>query len=425
MKTLNRVLFVSSLLLGSITLSQAQPLDRVVAIVDQAPVLASDIGNRLRFLKLQADARGQEFPPVSPQLEQRVIDRLIEEQALLKEANRQGFSVSDEQVNQALNNLASRLGLTGGIPQLAGVMEQYGIPFDRVRADTRADLLINAAQRRAVQNEVMVTDQEAQALIEREGLNQGQVKLSQILIGLAQAPTSEQLQQAQSLANEALTQLNQGTRFEDVARAYSQGPNAISGGDLGWREISGLNAEFKAALSQLAANDVTPIFRTRAGLHILKVDGQRTSDTALVEEVNSRHILLRPNAVRDVEQTRAALAYLQRQIEQGADFAKLAEQFSEDPVSASNGGELGWTNPEAYVPEFQAALAFLEPGERSDLIQTQFGWHLIELIDRRQLESVNTDQLERAKNIILQRQADEVAAAWTRRIVSNAFIERL
>ena len=160
-------------------------------------------------------------------------------------------------------------------------------------------------------------------------------------------------------------------------------------------------------------------------MHILKVDGQRTSDTALVEEVNSRHILLRPNAVRDIEQTRAALAYLQRQIEQGADFAELAEQFSEDPVSASNGGELGWTNPEAYVPEFQAALAFLEPGERSDLIQTQFGWHLIELIDRRQLESVNTDQLERAKNIILQRQADEVAAAWTRRIVSNAFIERL
>ena len=425
MKTLNRVLFVSSLLLGSVTLGHAQPLDRVVAIVDQAPVLASDIGNRLRFLKLQADARGQEFPPVSPQLEQRVIDRLIEEQALLKEANRQGFSVSDEQVNQALNNLASRLGLTGGIPQLAGVMEQYGIPFDRVRADTRADLLINAAQRRAVQNEVMVTDQEAQALIEREGLNQGQVKLSQILIGLAQAPTSEQLQQAQSLANEALTQLNQGTRFEDVARAYSQGPNAISGGDLGWREISGLNVEFKDALSRLDANDVTPIFRTRAGLHILKVDGQRTSDTALVEEVNSRHILLRPNAVRDVEQTRAALAYLQRQIEQGADFAELAEQFSEDPVSASNGGELGWTNPEAYVPEFQAALAFLEPGERSDLIQTQFGWHLIELIDRRQLESVNTDQLERAKNIILQRQADEVAAAWTRRIVSNAFIERL
>ncbi len=396
-----------------------------MAIVEDAAVLASDIDNRLRFLKLQADARQREFPELSQTLRDRVLDRLIEEQALRSEATRQGFSVNDEQVNQALNNLARSLGIQGGVVQLADVAASYGIPFDRLRDSTQTELLINAARTRAIQNEIRVSDQEARALIEREGLNLGQVRISQILISLPQAPTPEQLDSATQKVLALSSQLANGADFASLARENSDASEAINGGDLGWREVSALNENFRRALNNIDASRITEPFRTRAGLHILKLDGQRNSGTSLVTEVRSRHILLKPNAVRDIAATREALVELVERINAGEAFADIAIEYSEDPVSASRGGELGWARPDAYVPEFTAALAALQPGQRSDLVQTQFGWHWIELIDRRTTEGENVSQLQRAKDIIVQRQADEVGAAWSRRVLARAFIERL
>ena len=396
-----------------------------MAIVEDAAVLASDIDNRLRFLKLQADARQREFPGLSQTLRDRVLDRLIEEQALRSEATRQGFSVNDEQVNQALNNLARSLGIQGGVVQLADVAASYGIPFDRLRDSTQTELLINAARTRAIQNEIRVSDQEARALIEREGLNLGQVRISQILISLPQAPTPEQLERATQTVLALSSQLASGADFASLARENSDASEAINGGDLGWREVSALNENFRRALNNIGASRITEPFRTRAGLHILKLDGQRNSGTSLVTEVRSRHILLKPNAVRDIAATRDALVELVERINAGEAFVDIAIEYSEDPVSASRGGELGWARPDAYVPEFTAALAALQPGQRSDLVQTQFGWHWIELIDRRTTEGENVSQLQRAKDIIVQRQADEVGAAWSRRVLARAFIERL
>lgn len=424
MKTLNRALFAFSLLFASAT-SLAEPLDRVLAIVDNAPVLASDVNNRLRFLKLQADARGRDFPAMSQALSDRVLERLIEERALRAEASRQGFSVSDEQVNQALNNLAASLGLQEGLLQLARAAESYGIPFERLRVSTETELLINAARNRAIQNEIRVSDQEARALIEREGLNLGQVQISQILVALPQAPTPEQLQMASQRITQIQQALDQGAVFASLAREFSDGPEAINGGDLGWREISALNANFRQALAQTNDQGISAPFRTRAGLHILRLEGRRSSETSLITQVRARHILLKPNAVRDSEATRRELAGLVSQLQSGADFGELAQQHSEDPVSASRGGELGWADPAAYVPEFTQALSLLEPGQRSGLVQTQFGWHVIELLDRREVEGANVGQLQQAKDIIVQRQADEVGAAWSRRILNNAYVERL
>ena len=424
MKTLSRALFASSLLLLS-ALSHAQLIDRVMAIVEQAPVLASDVDNRLRLLTLQSDARGREFPTITQSLRDRVLERLIEERALRNEAVRQGFSVSDEQVNAALNNLARSINIQGGVPELAARAAAYDLPFDRLRADTETELLINAARRRAVQNAITVSDQEARALIEREGLNLGQVRLRQLFIQLPQAPTPAQVSSAEQKIVQLKNALDQGADFETLARENSEGPEAINGGDLGWREISSLNESYRAALAATDLRATTAPFRTRAGLHILRLEGKRTSDTSLIEEVRTRHILMRPNAVRDLTETRNELARLATQLANGADFAELAQTHSEDPVSASRGGELGWAQPSTYVPEFAQAVAQLRPGSTSDLVQTQFGWHLIQLIDRREVESANLDQLEQAKTIILQRQSDEVAAAWSRRILANAFIERL
>lgn len=424
MKILSRALFAFSLLIGSAA-AHAELIDRVMAIVEQSPVLASDVDNRLRLLALQSDARGRDFPPVSQTLRQRVLDRLIEERALRAEAIRQGFSVSDEQVNAALNNLARGIGIQGGVPELAARAKAYELPFDRLRADTEAELLINAARRRAIENAITVSNQEAKALIAREGLNLGQVRLRQLFIALPQAPTPEQLKTAEQQIVRLAEQLNQGKDFEQLARENSQGAEAINGGDLGWREISSLSDAYRRALSDTNDQATTRPFRTRAGLHIVRIEGQRSSDTSLIEEVRTRHILMRPNAIRDVSETRQALAKVQQDLNKGANFAELAEAFSEDPVSASRGGELGWAQPSSYVPEFTQALAQLEPGQTSPLVQTQFGWHLIELLDRREVESENVDQLDQARNIIQQRQADEVAAAWSRRILASTYIERL
>ena len=420
---MNPVLFAISLIFA--TLANAAPLDRVVAIVEQSPVLASDVDNRLTLLQIQSARQNRSFPEVNADLRTRILDRLIDEQALRNEAIRQGFSVTDEQVNEGLLRLAQSLGVDGGIASLARELTPLGLPFDRVREETRTELLISAVQRRAVSNQISVSDQEARALIEREGLNQGQVRLSEIFVALPSAPTPEQINQGQQRILGLTQALENGADFGQLATQASDGAQAIAGGDLGWREVSGLADAFRNALTGTNSRGITQPFRSRAGFHLLQLNGKRGSETVLIGEALARHILLRPDAITDVEATRLRAIELRAELAGGADFGELAKAFSTDPVSASKGGLLGWSDPSLYVPAFAAQVSNLPLNTVSEPIETRFGWHLIEVLDRRTVESENTGQLQRAKQIIIDRQSDEIIAAWTRQIVEASYIERL
>lgn len=318
---MNPVLFVFSLLLSWSTLVSANTLDRVLAIVEQTPILASDVDSRLNLLRLQNERQGRQFPVDTSELRPRVLDRLIEEQALRNEAQSQGFSVTDEQVNQALSRLAAGLGVQGGIPALARLLASEGIAFDRVRTETRTDLLISAVRRRALENQIQVSDQEARALIEREGLNQGQVLLSEIFVALPPAPTPTQIRAGQERIVMLANELRQGAAFEALAAQNSDGAQAINGGDLGWRELSELPDAFRNALTQLDSNQRTQPFRSRSGFHILEYRGNRSSETVLIGEVRARHILLQPDALNDADAVFNKAQDLRRQIIQGNDFA--------------------------------------------------------------------------------------------------------
>ncbi|MGB0957364.1 MAG: peptidylprolyl isomerase, partial [Litorivicinus sp.] len=381
--------------------------------------------NRLTLLQVQSQRQGREFPPISAELKSRILDRLIDEQALKNEALRQGFSVTDEQVNEGLVRLAQNLGIAGGIPELARALTSIGLPFERVREETRTELLISAVQRRAVSNQISVSDQEARALIEREGLNQGQVRLSEIFVALPSAPTPEQIAAGEQRIVALAQALGGGADFADLATRSSDGAQAIAGGDLGWRELSGLADAFRSALTQVDNRGISQPFRSRAGFHILQLNGKRGSETVLIGEARARHILLRPDAINDVAATQALALELRGQLMGGASFAALAKEYSSDPVSASKGGDLGWADPSQYVPAFAAAVSNLPLNQVSEPIETRFGWHLVEVLDRRTVESENVGQLQRAKQIIIDRQADEIIAAWTREVVEASYIERL
>ena len=421
---MNPVLLVTSLILSAAITASAATLDRVLAIVEQTPILASDVDNRLNLLRFQNELQGRDFPIDTAELRPRVLERLIEEQALRGEAEQQGFSVSDEQINGALSNLAGQL-RANGIAALARLLTEQGINFNRVRDDTRTELLINAVKRRALENQIRVSDQEARALIEREGLNQGQVRLSEIFVALPPAPTPQQIQAGQDRIVMLARELANGASFPAVAAQNSDGAQAIAGGDLGWREISELPDAFRTALSSAGAQQLTQPFRSRSGFHILQLRDRRDSETVLVDEVLARHILLRPDAINDDQAVLNQARLLRQKIVNGGDFGDVAKASSQDPVSASKGGILGWSDPNAYVPPFTQAIAELPLNQVSTPVKTRFGWHLIEVLDRRTVESENVQQLQRAKNIIRERQADELLSAWTQQILESSYIERL
>lgn len=423
MKVTNLVLLAISALLSVSAL--ASTLDRVVAIVERTPILASDVTHRLNFLALQAQVTGQAFPADPQSLAPRVLDRLIEEQVLVQEAERQGLGVQDEQINQALAALASRFGLGQDLPQFARAVSAQGLPFEAVRQSVRADILINSVQRAAVRSLVQVSDQEALAVLEREGVSRAEVRLAEILVALPAAPTPAQVQSAQAKALALNEQLAQGAEFSALATQQSDGRQAIEGGDLGWRAVASLPDPFRDAVNQANSQGVTPVFRTRAGFHILRVQERRVANTEIVKEYRVRHVLVRPNAVRDERAARARAETARSRLLSGESFEQVAAELSEDALSASRGGELGWSTTDRYVPNFAQAVESLPIGSISTPVQSRFGWHVIEVMDTRETEKNNEEQLSQARDLIVQRQADEVIAAWTRELVDNTFIERL
>lgn len=423
MKATNLALLVISGLLSFSSL--ATTLDRVVAIVERAPILASDVNHRLSFLALQAQAAGQSFPADVQSLAPRVLERLIEEQVLVQEAERRGLAVQDEQINQALAQIAERFGLGNDLPRFARAVSQQGLPFEAVRESVRADILINSVQRAAIRSLIQVSDQEALAVLEREGVSQAEVRLNEILIALPNAPTPAQIVAGQDTIEGIAEQLAEGADFSSLATQVSDARQSLSGAAQQWRAVASLPSAFQDAIRQTNAEGISPIFRTGVGFHVVKVEERRIGNAQVVEEFRVRHILVRPNAVRDSREAQAIVSAAKQRIEQGEAFDDVAQDVSEDALSASRGGELGWSTPDRYVPSFANAVRTLPVGTLSEPFESRFGWHVLEVMDTRQTEQDNQEQLDQARDLIVQRQADEVISAWTRELVEETYIERL
>ena len=425
MKFLFRALCLSALLSFS-SVAQEVMLDKVAVIVDQGVILESEIQALISEVKRNAEENNQDLPS-DRALRTQAIERLIVKSLQMQMAERMGIRISDPQLEQTISNIAANQGAS--LEDLRRQLRLDGIAYEDYREDVREEMIIGEVRRANVRRRVYITEQEVNTLvklIEQQGAEQAEYRLGHILIGFPPEPTDADVADARDRADKVLELLNSGSDFAKIALASSSGSEALEGGDMGWLNINSMPTLFAEAVQGKAKDELIGPIRSGAGFHILKIMDTRGIEKVTVEEVNSRHILIKPSIILSEEKAKEMLANFKQELIDGeADFAELAKEHSEDPGSALRGGELGWTDPNNYVPAFRDALAQLEPGEYSDPVRSVHGWHLMQLIDRRFDDATDKRKEEKAHQLIFNRKFAEESETWLREMRDAAYIEVL
>jgi len=408
----------------SLSVSAAEiPLDRVVAIVNDGIVLQSELDDRMALIQAQLRERKTRAPAASV-LRKQVLDRLILDSLQIQMAQERGIRISDRQLAMALENIARQNNLS--LDQFRETLEAEGKSFDSAREQIRRELLITQVQRSMVNSRIRVTEQDLQNYLESdEGKSRTnpEYNLSNILFAVPNQASPAMIQEARKKAELLYQKLNEGADFAQAAISFSNAPNALKGGELGWRKINGLPLPLSQALKGLNKGQITEPVRTPGGFHILKINDTRGGSTMLVQQTQVSHILLKPTEIRNPLQTRKKIHELATRIQQGEDFTLLAKEYSDDPASGSEGGSLGWTQNGQMVPTFETVMNATPVGQVSEPFQSQFGWHILRVEDRR-TEDVGSAVIEnQARNTIRQRRFNEELENWLREIHSQAYIE--
>lgn len=419
------VLIASSFLLNN-TVQAQQILDRVVVVVDDGVVLQSQIDQLIQQVK-----NGQNFnssnAPSDEVLETQAIERLILQEIQLQMANRMGIEIDDNQLEQAINEIANNQDLTTA--ELRENMVSSGMSWAAYRENIRNELVIQQVQRAAVQQRVSITPQEINNLVKLIESNQEvqtEYRLAQILISADSNSSQAELEKAKERANTVLNLLDKGSDFADLAVRSSSGSAALDGGDLGWMTVNGMPTLFAEAVDGKSVGDVVGPIRSGIGFHILKVQDKRGEQTVEVQEVKARHILIKPSVILSDNKAKEMLNQYREQIANGEKtFAELAREHSADPGSASRGGDLGWARPNKYAPEFKQKVESIEQDTISEPFSTQFGWHIVEVTGRSTLDATEENKQERAYQMLFSRKFREELDNWQQEIRDQAFIRRV
>jgi peptidyl-prolyl cis-trans isomerase SurA len=409
---------------------QAQPqprkvivLDRIVAVVNSEVITRADLTNHTQIAVAQLKQQGTPPPPLDA-LERQVLERMISTSVQLQLAKETGLRVDDTELDRAMQRIAieNKLDLNG----LRAAIQRDGIPFSRFREDIRNEIIMARLREREVDNRIVVTEGEIDNFIstQQAQTDRGdEFNLSHILVTVPENASPEQIQARRARVEQALEQLKSGADFRQVAASYSEAPDALQGGAMGWRDATRLPALFLDAVKPMAPGAVSAPLRSANGFHILKLNERRGSTApVMVNQARVRHILIRTNDLVSEAEARRRLDGLKERLENKADFAQLARQFSED-ASNAKGGELGWISPGDTVPEFERALNTLKPGEIGGPVQTPFGWHLIQVLERRN-EDMSRERLRlEARRALRARKSDEAYQEWVRQRRDLAFIE--
>ena len=406
-----------------IGIANARVIDKIVAVVDSGVVLASDVETRLNDLKTQAESRGNAVE-INDELREQVLERLILEQAQVEVAKRRGLQIDDARVNETLLQIAKNrekdlLGLKHAI-------DSEGKSFAVFREQIRRELLINAIRDREVKTRIRISDTELERFMETTGgrvSTAPELLLSQIVVGLPNRPSPEVIQQAEQKALQIRNALLKGAPFGQMAVRYSDAPEASQGGDLGWRNILELNPSFADALTEAKKNTLVGPIRSPGGFHLIAVRDRRGDQSVVVTEYKARHILIKPDAVRSLEKAEQLAQNVRRELEGGAEFADLARRFSEDPLSAAKGGDLGWVRADQLVPGFANVMTQLPLNTLSDVTKSRFGFHLIEVLDTRESDISEEQMKDRALRILTERKFSQELDSWLRQVRADAFVE--
>lgn len=398
--------------------------DYIVAVVNQELVTAVEVEQRLARARSEAGRSGARLPPAA-ELQKQVVDALIEERAMLSSARESGARVDDAEVDRALQTIAAQNQMS--VEKLRDRLIADGSDLNTFRSTLRDQLMVERTREREVNGRIRITDAEIDRYLEQQRqatAAEPTVNIAQILVTLPEGASDAVVAERRARAEQALTRVSGGEAFEVVARELSEDSNRQRGGEIGLRPASRMPDLFVEAIKGLKTGAIAPaVVRSGAGFHVLKVLDAGDSTTPRVVQTRARHILLRPAAQLSQEQAVVRLAGYRRQIEGGSKtFEDMARQYSEDG-SASQGGELGWATPGMMVPEFEQAMNRLAIGGLSQPVVSRFGVHLIQVLERRQVE-VDVKQLrEQARNALREQKFAEAYSEWTRDLRSRAYIE--
>jgi len=398
-------------------------LDGIAAIVNDGIVLKSEVDQEVAQITERLTAQGTRVPPAG-KLIPKVLERLIIKRIQLQKAERLGIQISDEALNLALTNLAKRNGTT--LSELPAKLAAQGIEYSSFRNEMREQLAIDQLRQRDVIARINVTPRELEEYLARQSDHAAQneeFKVSHILVSISGDASAEDIAAAKSKILLILKRARNGESFHDLAIETSDAQDALKGGDLGWRRGNELPTLFADIVPGLTPGQISEPLRSASGFHLVRLDDARGTEPVMEHQIHVRHILITTNEVLDDGAAKQKLLEIRQQIIDGDDFGAVATVMSEDPGSAVKGGDLGWNGPGTFVPEFQAVCDALDIGEISEPFKTPFGWHIVQLLDRRVQDM--TEEVERREAIMAIRNSklEEETELWARRLRDQAYVE--
>jgi peptidyl-prolyl cis-trans isomerase SurA len=399
-------------------------LDSIVAVVNEGVVLTSELNRQTALISQRALEQGLQLPPPSV-LRKQVLERLVVERIELQRAERIGIQISDQMLNSALAQVAQ----DNKIPfeRLPDVLAEQGIDYAEYRRDMRKELTLDQLRRIDVAGRISVSPREVQqcvADLEDNAVVNSEFNLSHILISVPPSATSEELAKAETEAMYVYQQLQNGADFGEMAVRYSDSQNSLEGGALGWRKGDQLPTMFSDVVGMMKAGDVSKPIRADSGFHIVKVNEIRgVNQKSEVEQMKIRHILITPNEIIDDQTAKQRLENAKERLETGEDFGELAKLMSDDPGSANSGGELGWRGPGSFVPEFEQVAQKLEIGEISEPFKTRFGWHIVQVEDRRLYDNTEDLKEDNCVQRVRNSKLAEETELWVRRLRDEAYVD--
>ncbi len=410
--------------LSGIPASAGVPLDRIVVVVNDDVIMKSDLDKRMRLVIEDLRRQGTVLPPTEI-LRKQVLDKLVQHRLQIQIADKLGIEVDEQTLHGAIVDIADENGLS--LDEFRSVLEQDGYRFDEFREQVRDELVISRLRQQSVGSRVVVNDREIDNYLANEELRESgrqEVRLSHILIQVPEDASDQELQVTKQLATQVLEDIRSGSSdFADQARALSASQTADKGGDLGWLEMSQVPSLFVEYVEEMKEGDISDIIESPGGYHMVKLVEVREDERLMVEQTKLRHILIQPDQLNSDEDVRLRLQQLRQRIEAGHAFSDLAKAHSMDPISALDGGDLGWSNPGSFVPEFEAVVDQLEVDELSEPFRTEFGWHIVQVLGRRQSDNTESVKRAQARAAIFERKMREAEHVWMRNLLEAAYVE--
>lgn len=405
-------------------LMAAVPLDRIVAVVENSVIMESELDADIRETADQMQQQGID-PPPSDILAKQVLERIILTKIQIQLAEQTGIRVDDETLNRTINNIAKD-NKASNLDEFINMLKKDNINYEQFREDIRNKITILRLRQRQIDNQISITNKEIEnALMNKEsqGNTETEYLIEHILVPFPENMTAEQEEEVRLIAENALEDLRVGQSFRDIASNSSDEYEIIKASNLGWRKKTEVPTLFENYIGTIDKGELSELIKSPSGFHIIKLADVHSGERYLIMQTKARHILIRLNEITIVNDAKIKLEQLKKRIENGDDFEKLAKTHSDDIISAAEGGDLGWSSPGKLVPEFENVMNKLKINEISEPFETQFGWHLIQVLERREQDDTENAIRRRVFNDIRQKKSEELYQNWLRHIRDQAYVE--